>query len=62
MICGSQNNEKKGTDMRKLDNLLLTRRQALAAGAGTIAAAGLFGLAACDSSDTSSSTASPSSS
>ena len=62
MICGSQNNEKKGTDMRKLDNLLLTRRQALAAGAGTIAAAGLFGLAACDSSDTSSSTASSSSS
>ena len=48
--------------MSKIENLLLTRRQALTAGAGTLAAASLFGLAACDSSDTSSSTASSSSS
>jgi glutamate transport system substrate-binding protein len=48
--------------MSKIENLLLTRRQALAAGAGTIAAASLFGLAACDSSDTPTSTASSASS
>lgn len=49
--------------MSKIDELLLTRRQALGLGAGSVAAAGLLGLAGCsDSGSTAATTTSDSSS